>query len=225
MTSSPIECGIGYLHVLLIDDHIIFRRGLRQVLLAKFPDLAIVEVGTAQEGLDALGQQKFDLVFLDLNLPDKPGIQFLKEVNGLGYTVPIIVLSVFSEKEFGIRVLQAHGASYLRKDCSNEELYRCVQVVCGGQKHVSDTLGEQLAESVAGGLDALGPYHSLSNREIEILHLFAMGNKPMEIANLLSLSVKTVSSHRTRLLEKLNLRTTAELIRYAIKSELYDNSQ
>ena len=209
------------LKILIADDHAIVRHGLKQVLAEEFDKAVIAETGTGQGVLDAFKSEVFDAVILDLNLPDKPGLDVLKEVKALHPTVPVVVLSFHPEEQYALRALKAGAAGYLTKESAPEELISALRKILAGGKYVGATLAEHLAGSLTG--ESLGEaYHALSDRELEVLCLIARGKTVAEIANSLSLSIKTISTYRARLLEKLRLSTTAELIRYALYNRLVE---
>ena len=207
------------LRILVADDHAIVRQGLKQVLVEEFPDAHIEESSTGFETIQAVQQQPWNVLILDIHFPDKNGLDVLKEVKGLCPDLSVVVLSLYPEEQYGIRVLKAGGSAYLTKETAPSELVKAVKKVMNGGRYVSAQLAEQLAASVAP--HASGPSHqTLSDRELEVLRYLAIGKTVTEIADLLSLSVKTISTYRARLLEKLHLKTTADLIRYAVDHNL-----
>ena len=207
------------LRILIADDHAIVRQGLKQVLLEEFQQATIVEASTGQGVLDMVQVQPWNILILDIHLPDKNGVEVLKEVKMVKPDLPVVVLSLSPEDQYGIRVLRAGGSGYLTKESAPEELVTAVKKVIGGGRYVSSNLAEQLAASIAP--QANGPSHqSLSDRELEVLEYLGSGKTVTDIADTLALSVKTVSTYRSRLLEKLHLKTTADLIRYAYEHGL-----
>lgn len=207
------------LRILVADDHAIVREGLKQVLSEEFEEATITETASAQGTLDLVKAQKWDILILDIHFPDKNGVEILKEVKFLQPELPVVVLSISPEDQYGIRVLKAGGAAYLNKESAPDELINSVKKVLEGGRYVSSSLAEQLAASIAPPHTV--PLHqSLSDRELEVLEHLGSGKTVTDIAEDLSLSVKTVSTYRARLLEKLRLRTTADLIRYAIEHRL-----
>lgn len=200
---------------LIVDDHAIVRRGSIQVLEEEFSEIVIVESSSGHGALDVFLQQDFDLVILDIGLPDKMGIEVLKEMKALKPAIPVLILSLFSEEQYAMRALKAGASGYLTKETVPEELVSAVKKVLAGGKHVSPYLKEQLAGLLAGDVST-SPVESLSDRELEVLRLIGEGKTVSEIAGQLALSVKTISTYRARLLEKLNLTTTPDLIRFAL---------
>jgi two-component system, NarL family, invasion response regulator UvrY len=209
------------LNILIADDHAIVRRGLKDMVTEEFTQARIIEVSTGQAAIEAVRKQAVEVVILDLNLPDKTGIEVLKELKLLRPNVPVLVLSVHPEEQYAARALKAGAAGYVTKNSAPEELVTAIKKVLQGGKYVSPALAEQLAKHI--GVKTDGPLHqTLSDREDEVLRLIANGKTPTEIADHLSLSVKTVSTYRARLLEKLRLKTTADLIRYAVDNKLVE---
>ncbi|UCE62660.1 MAG: response regulator transcription factor [Nitrospirota bacterium] len=207
------------LRILVADDHAIVREGLKQVLSEEFEQATISETSTAKGTIDLVKAQKWDILILDIHFPDRNGVEILKEVKSLQPNLPVVVLSLSPEDQYGIRVLKAGGAAYLNKESAPEELISSVKKVLDGGRYVSASLAEQLAASIAPPRTT-PLYQTLSDRELEVLEHLGTGSTVSDIAEALSLSVKTVSTYRSRLLEKLRLRTTADLIRYAIEHRL-----
>ena len=209
------------LRILIADDHAVVRQGLRQVLIEKFSDADISEAATGKETLNAVQTASWDVLILDIHFPDKNGVDVLKEVKMIKPNLPVVVLSLSPEDQYGIRVLRAGGSAYLTKESAPEELVSAIMKVLDGGRYISQNLAEQLASYLAP--DSRGPLHqTLSDREIEVLGYLANGRTVTDIADSLALSVKTISTYRARLLEKLNLKTTGDLIRYAVDNHLAD---
>jgi two-component system invasion response regulator UvrY len=207
------------LKVLIVDDHAIVRQGSIHVLEGEFPEIVIVESASGHGALDTFRQQDFYLVILDISLPDKNGIEVLKEMKILKSAIPVVILSLFSEEQYAIRALKSGASAYLTKETAPEELFSAVNKVLADGKFVSLSQAEQLAGYLAG-VSAPSPLDSLSDRELEVLCLIGHGKTVSEIVDKLTVSVKTMSTYRARLLEKLKLKTTPELIRYALEHGL-----
>lgn len=207
--------------ILLVDDHALVRRGVAQVLREDLPDVTIVERGTAQDAIEAAQTTPWDLVILDINLPDKSGLDALKDIKRTSPGLPVLVLSLYPEAHYARRALKAGASGYLTKDTAPEEVTTAVKRILQGGRYVSAALAEQLAAdlSTTSG-EAQEPHERLSDRELEVLRLIGSGKTPTEVAEQLAISIKTVSTYRARILEKLNLRTTAELIRFAVDHQL-----
>jgi two-component system, NarL family, invasion response regulator UvrY len=204
---------------LVVDDHPIIRKGICDLITRHIEGTTATEASTAAEALAAVQQAPWDLLVLDIALPDKHGLEVLKEVKLLRPALPVLMLSLYPEREFAIRALKAGAAGYLSKDRDPEELIVAVRAVMTGGRYITASLAEQLAQHVTGS-QAVAPHEGLSDRELEVLRLLGQGKTVSGIAEELALSVKTVSTYRSRLLDKLRLRTTAELVRYAIEAHL-----
>jgi DNA-binding NarL/FixJ family response regulator len=206
---------------LLADDHAVVRRGIRELLSEAFADAAFAEVSTAEDALAQVAAWPFDLVVLDISMPRRGGLDALKEIRAEAPNVPVLVLSQHGEEQYAIRALKAGARAYLTKECATEELVRAARKVVSGGKYVSEGLSERLVDVLAGAPGAR-PHERLSDREMQVLCMLAKGRLVKEIAAELSLSEKTVSTYRARLLKKMNLRSNAELTRYALASGLLD---
>jgi len=209
------------MRVLIADDHAVFRRGLKETLSEAFSAVVFGEAKTAQEALDHVRRQNWDVVILDISMPGKSGLDILDELKHLRPKLPILLLSMHPEQQFARRALKAGAAGYLTKDGVPEELKEAIKKIVGGGRYVSATLAEKLAVDLREGSDL--PLHELlSDREFQVLRMIASGKTVKEIAEELSLSVKTVSTYRARVLEKTGMKTNAELIRYALQAQLVD---
>ena len=207
--------------ILLVDDHALVRRGVVHVLSEELPDLTIVEKGTAQDAIDTVQSSQWDLLILDVNLPDKSGLDALKDIKRTSPGLPVLILSLYPEAHYARRALKAGASGYLTKDTAPEEVTNAVKRILQGGRYVSAALAEQLAADLGTATTDSREWHeALSDRELEVLRLIGSGRTPTEIAEQLTLSIKTVSTYRARILEKLNLRTTAELIRFAVDHQL-----
>jgi DNA-binding NarL/FixJ family response regulator len=209
------------INVLIADDHPIVRQGLRQIL-SDISDMKVAgEAANAQETLDQVRAGGWDVLVLDITMPDRSGFDILKEMKLEQPDLPVLVLSIHAEEQLAVRVLKAGASGYLTKENAPGELVKAIRKVVGGGKYVS----RGLAESLAFGLDTASarPRHeALSDREFQVMQLMACGKTLTEIAEELSLSTKTISTYRTRLLDKMNLKTNAEIIRYAIENGLIE---
>ncbi len=207
------------IRVLIADDHAIVREGLKQII-ADSPD--IIVAGEADTGLGAIElvrQQAFDVLLLDISMPDRNGIDVLKQVKQEKPTLPVLMLSMHREDQYAIRALKAGAAGYLNKQGAPAELVDAVHDVAGGRKYITPALAQELARQVGQDSERL-PHESLSDREFQTMILIASGNSVTDIAEQLNLSVKTISMYRARLLQKLALRHNAELTRYAMRHRL-----
>jgi DNA-binding NarL/FixJ family response regulator len=207
------------INVLIADDHAIVRRGLKQIL-AETDDIVVAgEAGDGRAVLSQLAERDWSVLVLDINMPGRSGLDILRDIKLLRPALPVLILSVHAEEQMATRMLKAGAAGYLNKESAPEELVNAIRKVHSGGKYVSAAQAERMITDFATGNNKL-PHETLSDREYEILCLIASGKTPTQIARQLSLSVKTVSTYRTRLLEKMNLQTSAELTHYAIKSGL-----
>lgn len=207
------------LKILIADDHPVVRAGLRQILARDVEVLRTEEACNAREVLELAGQDEWDIVILDLSMPGPGGFEVLKTLKANHPTLPILVLSVHPENQFGHRVLKAGGSGYLCKGAAPTELVNAVLKIVGGGTYVSETMAERLAEQLDGRSDR-PPHERLSAREYSVMTMLASGKSVGDIARELSLSVNAVSTYRARVLEKLRFKTTAELIRYALEMGL-----
>ncbi len=207
--------------VLLVDDHAVVRQGLKQILAPALPAARIDEAANADEALGMLLNGSYDLVMLDISMPGRSGLELLRDIKYQQPDLPVLVLSVHPEDQMGVRLLKAGAAGYVSKDCAPEELIKAVTKVLAGGRYVSDTLAERLVLDLQAD-SGKPPHEQLSDREFEVLCAIARGKSVSEIARDLSLSVKTVSTYRTRILEKMHMRTNAELTHYAVREGLVD---
>lgn len=209
------------IRVLIADDHAVVRRGLRQIM-DEAPDIKVTgEAGNGLEALRALRENWYDVVILDISMPGATGLEVLDHIRKMSPKPKALMLSMYPEKQFAVRALKAGAAGYLTKESAPEELLTAIREVASGRKFITRELAEILADEITTGADK--PAHErLSNRESQVLHLLAQGKGITEIAQELMLSPKTVSTYRARLLEKLHLSNTAELIRYAMEWGIVD---
>jgi two-component system, NarL family, invasion response regulator UvrY len=211
------------MRILLTDDHALVRRGVAHILREEIADLTVTEAGTAQETLNAVQATLWDLVILDVNLPDKNGLEVLKDIKRMSPDLPVLILSLYPEAQYARRALKAGASGYITKDTAPEEVTSAVRRILQGGRYVSASLAEQLAADLGAPADDRRELHErLSDRELEVLRLIGRGHTPTEIAEQLAISIKTVSTYRVRILEKLERRTTAELIRFAVDHHLID---
>ena len=207
------------MRVLIADDHAVFRRGLKETIGEAFPKVTFGEAKTAQETVECVRRQDWEIVILDISMPGKSGLDILDDVRRLRPKLPVLFLSMHPEEQYARRALKSGAAGYLTKDSIPEELKEAVRRILTGGRYVSATLAERLAFDLRKGADT--PLHELlSTREFQVLRMIASGKSVKEIANDISLSVKTVSTYRARVLQKTGMKTTAELIRYALETQL-----
>jgi two-component system invasion response regulator UvrY len=203
------------IRVLITDDHPVVRRGIRQILEDDDKISLIHEASDGRELIEKLMDQVYDVILLDISLPGRSGLDMILQIKKIQQNAAILILSIHSEEMYAIKALKAGAAGYLTKTSAPEELISAINKVSKGERYISVSLADSLAESLIS-YSKMPLHQLLSSRELEVLQLLAEGKKVVQIASELSLSPKTISTYRERLLEKLKLHTTAELIRYAI---------
>jgi len=219
--SSVSDPGGNVIRVLVADDHPLIRSGLKQIL-AQEPDVAVLgEAEDSEQLLERIEEQVWDVVLLDITMPGRGGLDALREIRRRKPGLPVLVLSMHAEEQFAVRAIKAGASGYLSKTDPPIEIVRAIRKVVSGKKYVSATLAETLANAVERGSER-PPHEALSDREFQVMSKLASGKTVSQIAAEISLSVKTVSTYRARVLEKMNMRTNAELTRYAIQNGLVD---
>lgn len=209
------------IRVFIADDHPVVRAGIKQIL-AEAQDIELCgEAENGQEALDKLDRCKPHVLILDVAMPGRGGVETLKRVTDTNPEIAVIILSMYPEDQYALRLLKSGASGYLTKECASDQLVNAVRKVAQGKKYISSTLAEILADNITGNGDQ-PPHQELSNREYQIFCLLASGRRVSEIADELSLSVKTISTYRMRILRKLNMTKNAELTYYAIKNKLVD---
>lgn len=209
------------INVLVADDHAIIRKGLKQIL-DDTEDMRVT--GEAESGMEAIkltDSGNYDLVLLDISLPDKHGVEVLKQIKQNNPQQSVLMLSMHPEDQYAVRAMKAGAAGYLNKQSVPSQLVDAIRQVANGKKYISNELAQQLADGLTEGFQEL-LHQTLSNREYQTLCLLASGKKLSEMAEIMSLSTKTVSVYRARLLDKMKLKTNAEAIQYAINNHLLD---
>jgi DNA-binding NarL/FixJ family response regulator len=206
------------MRVLIADDHAIVRKGLRQIA-EESRRIVVAEASNGQEALEKLRQDRWDALVLDINMPGRHGLDVLQAARDVQPGLPVLVLSVHPEDQYAMRVLKAGASGYMNKDAAPDELVNALEKVAAGGKYISPTLAEKLAFQLSGDAE-MEPHEKLSDREYRVLVMIGAGRTVGQIATELALSVKTVSTYRSRVLEKMNLSTNADLIRYVIDHNL-----
>jgi DNA-binding NarL/FixJ family response regulator len=207
--------------ILVVDDHAVVRRGLKQILS---DSLDVVEVNEAKNGDEAVAQvqkTKHDLVLLDISLPDRTGLDVLKDLKAIRPELPVLMLSIHAEELFAIRALKAGASGYLTKACPPEELILAIRKVMTGEKYVSANFAQRLISNLDKNNQKL-PHQTLSDREYQVMCLISQGKTPKQIANQLKVSIKTVSTYHSRMLEKMKMESNAEITRYCLEHELIE---
>jgi two-component system invasion response regulator UvrY len=206
--------------LLIADDHNIFRAGLKRIL-ADTPDIQVAaEAGSGHEALDLMRREDWDAILLDINLPGKSGLDVLKQIKKEKPDLPVLILSMYPEEQYAVRAIKIGAAGYLSKGADADELIIAIRKAAGGGRYASRTLADHLLHSLYGS--GQQPHASLSDREYLVYRHIVAGKSLTEIAQALALSIKTISTYRTRLLEKMGMANNAELIRYALEYRLFD---
>jgi two-component system invasion response regulator UvrY len=217
--AKPFTASIDQpMKILIVDDHAIFREGLKRILSEEFKAATFGEAGNATEALEQVWKKKWDLVLLDITMHGRTGLDVLKEIRSSASNSPVLKLSGHPEEQYAVRVLRAGAAGYLTKESASRELSNAVRKLLSGGKYISASLAEQLATEIQSPQGDL--HETLSNREYQVMLLIAAGKVPKEIGNELSLSAKTISTYRSRILEKLKLKNNAEIMRYVVERKL-----
>jgi len=207
--------------ILIADDHTLFRKGLKHIL-SEYPDLVVTdEASNGQEVLDKIWHNDYDMVLLDITMPGMTGLDALKQLKNDKPKLPVLVLSMHPEEQYAVRVIRAGASGYLRKESAPDELITAIQKISGGRKYITSSLAERLADNVESTAEK--PLHdTLSDREFEVFRMIAAGKTIKQIAEALFLNARTISTYRSRILEKMQIKTNAELIHYAIKHQILD---
>jgi len=207
------------IRILIADDHAVVRKGLKQILFDDFPSCEIEEVSNTEELILKVMKSNFDVVISDLSMPGRSGMEALQYIKQHYPKLPVLILSMHAEEHYALRVLKAGASGYLGKDSASTELVKAVNRVLLGKKYITSTIAEKLASSLDRDSDKL-PHEYLSDREFEVLKMLANGKSVSDIAELLTLSITTVSTYRARIMSKMNLKTNADLTLYAVQHKL-----
>ena len=203
--------------VIIADDHSFIRMGLSQILKDEYPAIEITEVYNGETLIKEIARNDFDMVISDLDMPGRNGLEALEQIKLIKPDLPVLILSIFSEDLYAVRVLKAGASGYMNKNAAPYELITAIQRILMGRKYITPEIAEKLLVQME---TEKSPHELLSNREFEIFKLLAAGKTTTEIANMLSLALTTVSTHRSRILEKLSLKNNSELTRYAIANNI-----
>ena len=207
------------MRILIADDHAIIRKGLKQILLEEYPSATIEEVNDAEAAINKTITNEWDILICDLSMPGRSGLDVLQHVKQNLLKLPVLILSIHPEEQYAIRALRAGAAGYLSKDAATDELVKAVQRILQGRKYISSSLAEIMASEL--DQDTSKPPHELlSDREFHVFKLIADGKSVSEIAEQLSLSITTVSTYRSRILEKMEIKTNADMTRYALEKKI-----
>lgn len=207
--------------VLIVDDHAVVRQGIKQILTEMNEPVTIGEAGNGVDAIRLLRDDNWDMVLLDIGLPGKNGIEVLKQIKSEWKKLPVLMLSMYSEDQYALRAIRAGASGYMTKESAPDALLSAISKVKNGGRYISAEVAEKLVFEIDEASNQL-PHQSLSDREYEVLRLIASGKTVSEIAEMLSLSVKTISTYRSRILEKMRMKHNAELTHYALKHELVE---
>lgn len=202
--------------IILADDHSFIRLGLMQILKDEYPDALVKEVSDGETLIKEVLQHDWDLVISDLDMQGRNGLDALEQIKAVKPELPVLILSIYPEDLYAVRVLKAGASGYLNKNSAPEELIVAIQRISLGKRYITPDIAEKLVNAKSNGQ----PHELLSNREFEIFKLMALGKTITQIADMLSLALSTVSTHRSRIMEKLGLSTNSELTRYAITQHI-----
>lgn len=207
--------------ILIVDDHYVVRQGLKKILAETYEFAVFGDASSAQEALELAWREPWNVVLLDVSMPGRGGLDVLKDLRRGLPKIPVIVVSMHPEEQFALRVLKLGASAYIRKDSAGQELIKAVQAALRGGKYITPSIAERLAVNLEK--NGVGPSHeALSDREYQVMCLLASGKTVKEVATELSLSVKTISTYRSRILEKMSLENNAQVMRYAVRNRLVD---
>lgn len=207
--------------ILIADDHAVVRKGLKQILAETTDIVAADEAINGQEVLEKIRKNDYDIVMLDISMPGRNGLDILKQVKNEKPEMSVLILSMHPEEQYAVRALKAGASGYLTKDSAPDELILAIRKISQGRKYITSSLAERLAFYLE--VDSEKPLHeALSDREYEVMRMIASGKTVREIAEELFLSIKTISTYRSRILEKMGMKNNTELVRYALKNRLLD---
>lgn len=209
--------------ILLVDDHVATQRGLREMIRCEFPNSDVGFAISETEALRAISAQRWEIAVLDLSLPGRGGLELIGALKELQPQLRVLIYTMHSEKQFGVRALRAGADGYLTKDSPPEEVSKAIQRLLAGRRYISSEMAEQLTQAVQNEHSG-EEYQNLSHREDQVLRAIVLGKTLTEISMELNLSAKTITTYRSRILQKLKLANNAELIRYAIHHKLVDTS-
>jgi DNA-binding NarL/FixJ family response regulator len=207
------------IRILIADDHAVVRRGLKQILLEEYPTALVGETDDAEDLIIKVMTEDWDVIICDVSMPGRSGLDALQQIKEISPKLPVLMMSMYPEEQYAIRVLKAGASGYLGKGTIHDDLIQAIETVRIGRKFITPIIAEQLANALDS--DSSRPLHEeLSNREFDVFRLLASGKSISEIASRLSLSTTTVSTYRARILNKMNMHTNTELTRYALENNI-----
>jgi len=207
------------IRILIGDDHAIVRKGLRQLLLEQYPSAVIGEASDAETLITMVVNDPWDVVICDINMPGRSGLDALGQIKQISPKLPVLIMSMYPEDQYALRVIKAGASGYLGKETIHDDIVRAIEAVRIGKKFITPGIAEKLAEAFDSD-NKLQPHESLSDREFDVFKLLSMGKSVTEIADQLLLSPTTVSTYRSRIMDKMNMRSNADLTRYALERKL-----
>lgn len=207
--------------ILLVDDHKIVRQGLRNLIEMESDLLVADEAASGVEALQLIRKNTYDIVVLDISMPDKNGVDTLHDLKHIAPDLPVLVLSGYAEEQYALNLMRSGCKGYLSKDADSDEIIKAIRVIANGKKYISSELADLMTSELSHPSEKQ-LHETLSEREFQVFYKLASGVTPSEIANELNISIKTVSTYRSRILEKMSLKTNADLTYYAIKYALVD---
>jgi DNA-binding NarL/FixJ family response regulator len=214
-----MEENADMIRILVADDHTVVREGIKQILTGQDDMVVEDEAGSGQEVISSITKKHYDLILLDISMPGRSGLEILEEIKTIQPKLPVLILSMHPEEQYAVRTLRAGAAGYLTKASAPQELISAIRKVSKGGKYVTSSLAEKLAFELDTGVEK-ADHEKLSNREYQVMLMLASGRSVSEVAEDLCLSAKTISTYRTRILEKMNMKKNAELTLYAVKNNL-----
>jgi len=208
------------MRILIADDHAVIRRGLKQILLDEYPSADIEEAGDAEAAIKKSITGNWDVIISDLSMPGRSGLDLVQHIKQNFPKLPVLILSIHPEEQYAIRALKAGAAGYLNKEAAPEELVLAVQRVLQGRKYISASIAEKMADELDREKTNKASHELLSDRELDVFKLIAGGTSVTDISEKLSLSITTVSTYRARIMNKMNMKSNADLTRYALENNL-----
>jgi DNA-binding NarL/FixJ family response regulator len=205
--------------ILIADDHAIVRKGLKQLLVEHYPSAVIGEAGDVEDLVASVINGTWELVICDMSMPGRSGLDALSQLKQIAPKLPVLIMSMYPEDQYALRVLKAGASGYLSKETIHDDIIKAIETVRLGRKFITPAIAEKLADAIDGGNERQ-PHESLSDREFDVFKLLASGKSVSDIAEQLSLSPTTVSTYRARVIDKMNMRSNAELTRYALEKKL-----
>ena len=207
------------IRILIADDHAIVRKGLKQLLLEHYPSATIGEVADAETLINEVVTAKWDVVICDISMPGRSGLDALHQIKQSAPKLPVLIMSMYPEDQYALRVLKAGASGYLSKETIHDDILKAIETVLQGRKFITPAIAEKLADAFDSGA-AIKTHENLSDREFDVLKLLASGKSVTEISEQLSLGATTVSTYRSRIMDKMSMRSNADLTRYALENGL-----